>query len=669
MKPAFSLGIPAAFSLLFLATASTALAKPATVFMLQFGSFESTDEANQRVSSLKSKHGGLIGNMQSRVLEVKLPDNLTVYRTQAGPVPSRAEAKSICAQLASNGDECYVVETAMTNETGTTQMAQASAPQSVSFAKPLAPAPALETADAPAPSASVNLPPLPKVEAPATTELSPREQARQTIATEMSAVKSLESAPAITKSTTMAAAPSTPAPATKNAEMERPGFWSRMNPFSDDAAPKPVERAQPAPVETAVTPVESAPVEQRFAEAAPRPVLPQSTTPAPMMGAPEQPRAVLPVVPAAPVEQPRASLPLPPPPPMNDSAKKIFERNQQEAPMLQASAPAPAPAAQAPLGAMTAPAAAPVTSSAAAPFSKASTETLARLGKPVSPASFNAPTAGDGSVKVGEAQRVPLSSATQAPVGAPMYVPSGSSVAPADASIPIRTTPRMITPPVGVLAAPEVVLPASQNTRKTLWAELGPYKDAPSALAFWDTYRSKNPDFPVVRVRVIQSYGQKLRGDANVSLRVGPFAKQESITYLCGQFKEVQSLKCAPVTDMGITSSQTDGRTRQMQGEANLATQAMIAQNTPAMQGTYWLQLGSYPSLAQAQNSWGELKSRHGLTLSGLNPNISVPQLSSGARPTYRLRGGPFSTEVEATRACLALKSSGGSCIVSGNTQ
>lgn len=648
MQRAFSFGIPAACSFIALVVSTSALARPASVFMLQFGSFESSQEAEQRVSSLKAKHGGLIGGFPSRVMEVSVGDSLTVYRTQAGPVASRAEAQSICAQLASNGDECYVVETAMTQNPMPKQVAKAAdVPASISFAKPEIPAPTVETLSAPSPASATTNMTAESVAAIAEPKVAnvvlsqpTREEARAALVNDMSAVKALETAPEISKATT------TPVVEPKKEDVavataEEPGFWSRLNPFSDDEPEVKEAVKAPAPVETAVAKVETQPVAA--------PAAPVETS--------ERPRVMLPAAAGDATETASVAAMLPPPPPMNTSAKEIYERNRQEAPQLVAQA--------VPVATTATPVAVPVDAPAApVPFAPASDETLTRLGKPAPAAT----TVGEGSVKVGEAQRVPLSGATQSqPM--PMYVPSGSAIAPADASIPIRTTPRQITAPEGVPASPEALLPASQNTQKTLWAELRPYKDAASALQFWDTFRSKNPDFPVVRVRVIQSYAQTVRHDSDVALRVGPFAKRESIVYLCGQFKEVYSLKCGEITDMGISSAQGNSRTRALQGEANLATQAMMAQNAPKMQGTWWLQLGAYPSLAQAQNSWSDLKKNYAGAMVGMNPNIVVPQLSSGARPVYRLRGGPFTSEVTATRACLALKSAGGNCLVSGNTQ
>lgn len=662
MKRVISLGIPAVCSVLFLAASGSALAKPQSVFMLQFGSFESSDEANERVSALKSKHAGLIGGMSSRVQEVSLPDNLTVYRTQAGPVASRAEAQSICAQLASNGDECYVVETAMTETPATTAVAKAETPRSVTFSKPDAAAPTLETLNtaqqaantAPA-TATVPLPKFEAAQTGANSVSSAREQARASLQSDRSAVSALEAAPPITtRTSSLAAAPAAQASTAQAPEqtMERPSFWSRLNPFSDDEETKPAIKAQaPEPVETAVAKVDAQPVTSL------RPALPES----------------VPVTPAQ--THADSAMPLlPPPPPMNGTAKEIFERNQQQAPVLAAQAPVSAPVAPAPapeptgsvpMIASVAPAA-PAAANGPVPFAHASNETLARVGKPATAPGIRM---GDGSVSVGEAQRVPLTNAMQQADTTPMFRPSGSMVAPPDASIPIRPGPRQITAPQGVLAAPEVLLPASQNTQKTLWAELRPFKDAPTALGFWDQFRGKNPDFPVVRVRVIQSYQQKLRGQETVALRVGPFAKRESIGYLCGQLKSVESMQCGQVVDMGVSSSQSRGRSRVVGGEYNLAAQTMTAQAMPGMQNSFWLQLGTYQSMGQAEDAWRGLKQRYGRVLGNAKSSIVTPQLSSGASPVYRLRSGPFTSETDATKACLALKNAGGNCIVSGNTQ
>ena len=65
-------------------------ASAASLTMLQFGSFETRAEAEKRLSDVTAKHKTEIGALATSIREIKLPpDNLTVYRTQAGPVENR----------------------------------------------------------------------------------------------------------------------------------------------------------------------------------------------------------------------------------------------------------------------------------------------------------------------------------------------------------------------------------------------------------------------------------------------------------------------------------------------------------------------------------------------------------------------------------------------------
>lgn len=552
-------------------SASSAFAKPASVFMLQFGSFESRGEADTRLNELKTKHSGIVGSLPTRVLEVNLPDNLTVYRTQAGPVPSRADAQTLCGQLASNGDECYVVETAMNT------------------------APTLQTAAAaPAPAAApvVQMPEIQKV--PAETS------------TEMPTVRALTSAPSVTARTASAAPAAALAAKPAVEAEERPGFWSRLNPFSES------EPEAPAPKAVVEAP-KAAPV-AAVAEA--RPVV---------------------SLPSVPVAAPSASpsslaMQLPPPPPLTGRAQSIYAQNTQAS----ATVPAPLPVASAPVA------------TAGTPFANASAETMAKAGVPAGVAVTNAP----GAVTVGEAQRVPLSQQAQ-----PLFVPADSST-----MIP---QPGMMQP-AQQYASPEAALPPSQPMGKTHWAEIGRFSSAPDALAYWDQYRNANPDFPVVRVRVTQAYTDRLRGSEAVSLRVGPFAKPQALDYLCRTVNEAEKgpkLDCKRITDLGISTGPSLPRQRVLMGEA-FARRAMM--QSPAQGDQFWLQLGSYPTMMQAQNAWDDLKAKHGNALPGAAPNISVPAMGSSA-PSYRLRSGPFVRQTDAQAACLLVKNSGGNCIVSAN--
>lgn len=620
MQPAVISRVSATLAIVLTLTATTALAKPASVFMLQFGSFESEQEANDRLGALKSKHSGIVGALPTRVLEVQLPDNLTVFRTQAGPVPSRADAQSLCGQLASNGDECYVVETAMTNTPPATMTAAAPAvapaaamPSSIEEAAKLAAAPAPV-----APAASVSR------EAPLmmAAQAKPVSQSME----EMPNVRALTSAPPVTARMGDASAkPVAPAAAPKQAQTieERPSFWSRLNPFSESEpeAPKPaLKPAAPAPV---AAPVETVSV-----------VEPKNVA----LSDPSRPTVALPRLSDAPSAAPASPMQLPPPPSLTPASKPIYDQYlQQNAGRM--SAPAPV-----------VPAAAPQ----ASPFATASNETLSRMGKPAPIA------AGNGDVKVGEAQRVPLTQSGEA-----MFQPSGSAISPPDATTPIF--PPGIQPPPPPLASPEVALPPSQPMGKSLWADIGRFRDPSTALSYWDSYRNAHPDFPVVRVRVTQSYVQKSRGNESVSLRVGPFAKQQSLAYLCRTINENErqpELSCNEVTDLGISSAQATGRQRVLMGEAN-ARRAM-AQST-RLPDQYWLQLGAFPTLSQAQEHWATMKAKLGNNLPGNQPDVTTPAMGSTGVASYRVRSGPFRTQGDALAACNMVKNVGGNCIVSNN--
>jgi cell division protein FtsN len=76
--------------------------------------------------------------------------------------------------------------------------------------------------------------------------------------------------------------------------------------------------------------------------------------------------------------------------------------------------------------------------------------------------------------------------------------------------------------------------------------------------------------------------------------------------------------------------------------------------------GGFVLQIGSYPSEAEASTSWESYKSAHP-AVAGYAPDIQKADL--GRKGTwYRLRVGPFATLGEASAACAKVKAQGGSC-------
>lgn len=494
-----------------LAASGPALA--ATEISVQFGSFETREEAQKRINDINSSHSGDLGGLAPTIREVKLPpDNLTVFRTQAGPLDSRLSAQSLCLKFSSRGDECYVVET----------VARPDAPKAAEAPKPVAPAalaaptpittPAPVVA-APTPAPISSIPPTPALTAPS---VSPEMQAAldRAVAAQRTgnvsapvAVPAPVAAPAPTAAPAVALAPlpalaarslppfppppagvaaapkPTPAAAvavaTAPEEKESPSFWSRV--FGDDEDEDASEQAPP--VRKPLKSLASA----DDARAAPTPVV-----------------TAAPLPPAAIAIQSTAGSPphlLPPPAPL--------------------AAPATAAPVPVTIATSTVPAVAPISSAPLPPAAPATNALPAQ--RKVIP---NLPPAGAAS-RVEEAKRVPLSETSP----------------PAPAAIPHVS-----------------LLPSSTLGQKTLWAQVGQFKDMKSALDFWTKYRQLNPDFPVVRVRVVSSVQQQVRGNDKVWLRVGPFARMGFIENLCQQFAEsddetIASLRCGNVVDTGVAGT------------------------------------------------------------------------------------------------------------------
>jgi len=97
------------------------------------------------------------------------------------------------------------------------------------------------------------------------------------------------------------------------------------------------------------------------------------------------------------------------------------------------------------------------------------------------------------------------------------------------------------------------------------------------------------------------------------------------------------------------------------QASADAGAVPPATQSTPAGQGGYVLQIGSYTSEAEANASWQTYKQVHA-DVAGYAPDIKSADL--GRRGTwYRLRIGPFGSLAEASAACAKLKAQGASCL------
>lgn len=79
-------------------------------FLIQLASLTSADAARSAWSGLQKKHPGLLGDMQLFVQEIEIEGKGKFYRVQAGPLPNRATADDLCAQLKAQKQDCIVVK-------------------------------------------------------------------------------------------------------------------------------------------------------------------------------------------------------------------------------------------------------------------------------------------------------------------------------------------------------------------------------------------------------------------------------------------------------------------------------------------------------------------------------------------------------------------------------
>jgi hypothetical protein len=645
-------------------------ARQPTVFMLQFGSFETRNEAEAKIKSIGTKHGGMLVKYPAVIREIIMPpDNLAVYRTQAGPAQTREDAQAVCAQLASQGDECYVVETAMVTPGAAPIVQQAGIVPAVEDDK------IIPTDSKPLPSRDPdNVKAIEKVAAPM-----PKEQ-KQAMNAEMD---SAAAAPTMTTPTPRIGSGARVPTAAQVEEKEEEGsFWSWLSGDDEESEDdqwtrrklEAEKRAQEAAAATRAAPVDDvvsqeadmlappapAPVQAAQAavpEAAPVDIVaPNLTTstpeadpafapPAPVLAPqsqqPFQQAAAIEPLPAADAQLGNQGLRLPPPPPPTEAAKAAMARGDGMSSTSPISAQPAAPWQAGPAPVLASPAPEQTGSITTSPLPPAPFKTGASVGKD------------GGEVQVGEAQRVPLTEAKQqAPVEQPVARVIGVNEVPEVADA--RTPP----PPSAQPVAP----PSSAAVQKTLWAHIHYFPDQQAALGFWDAYRKAHPDFPVVRVRTTSSLIAQQQGDMRVALRIGPFAQQGFINILCNSIRAVhQNIQCGAITDMGASSNAYAPRDRYAQAVAQAAryTNQLVQKNEG-----FWVQLGTYTSADEAKIAWEDAQTQHGDTLADMKPEIITPQQGSPAQHLFRLRTGPFNTQMAAKDVCSRVKVNSGACLV-----
>ncbi len=492
----------------------------ASVTMLQFGSFETRDEAQKRLDDVTSKHKTELAALPTGIREVKLPpDNLTVYRTQAGPVDSRATAQAICAKLASSGDECYIVQTAMTAGMDTKAPTVAVKNDAAPLAADVNTA---DTSKSPAMNAipgrdTASQQALASVSAPQLTNSAnaPADKAvavAQANGTAPAAIDTTSPDASAALDKAVAAQPTADAEinAATAAQVKKdakPSFWSHLNPFSDS---KPAAPA-PAPVKAAAPAAIAAPVDAVEQQSLNAPTIAAPVVAAPAVAA--APVVVAPIPLNVPSENPPAAMPPMPVAQITPSTTNAVLPEPMHLP------PPPAPLKAQDRAALSAP------RTSQAPEAIASTAAA-----PV--------VASNGSVNVEEAKRVPVTDMVNTPTRAPE----------------ITAVPVVQPQPTAAQS------PSATDGLKTIWAQVGPFYNNDAALSYWNNYRQSHPDFPVVRVRVTTPYIQQIRGENQAWLRIGPVTQIGFVKNLCANLvpndpEKPSALKCGAISDLGISSS------------------------------------------------------------------------------------------------------------------
>ncbi len=79
-------------------------------FLIQLASLTSPEAAQKAWGKLQKDHPGLLGDMALSIQEADITGKGKYFRVQAGPLPNRATADDMCAQLKAQKQDCIVVK-------------------------------------------------------------------------------------------------------------------------------------------------------------------------------------------------------------------------------------------------------------------------------------------------------------------------------------------------------------------------------------------------------------------------------------------------------------------------------------------------------------------------------------------------------------------------------
>ncbi len=601
-----------------------------SAFLLQLGSFPSEQAAQDKWAALQKDHADVLGALPNRIASVPVGNNTTIYRLQAGPINDRAKAGNACSALKEDKLDCYLVETA-TLSTATPKQAltgvHASDTDELQLGKVANEETGLVHLDTAMPRMTEMNPP-PARAVSQKTEVAEEPKPAPSIAfadasPDMPAVPETSAAPDIEP---VIAAPSAPEPAPKET-------------FTKLEKPNPVARAQQPSYRLhssggrGAAEALGAPAKSPAAEPSDKEFIASAS--APTMG----------------------SL----------GTLKVASDGQ----VLGASAPAPKQAAPEParfasqMGAPTGMNAAPAPSPSVTRFGQPRSIALLappplRLDRPVptayvpvAPAIASQAPSMDPNARVEVREAIPVDTSTIVPHGG-----AENTRAPAPAAAPASMPYAPPTPWRGSPSAPAAL--------GTQWAQFGQFNNEGAAFAFFDALRAENPErFRGVRVRALQPYMSRGLG-SHIALRVGPYRSPEEVSAVCEPIRQRRQ-PCTSIRENGVPSDSI-GATR----DANWSTSADIAQsfgvgsgpNAPRA-GTFWVQLGTYRTEAEAYNRYSSLISGSPALFKGMRPNVAQPKnAGKGSAAAVRLRVGPFAEQSTALGFCNGLAHAGTGCVI-----
>lgn len=620
------------FFMYFMAAISASAAAMAdTVFLVQLGSYESQEQADNAWSRLTNENPKLLNGLSHQNSRISLPpDNKESFRLQAGPISQRDDAKSICSSLLAEEEECFVVETAMfVGDETPTQLAQAETPAEPAEIKAAATSSNAAAADSSLFQQAGNV-----LDDIGDALMSPF----TSDAPETAATTAAVTAPELTQAaedivekvdivTTPAAPVSTVAveeeveeaivtPEIQLPALQEKGVEEMIASASEVAAERKAATAEIEAVETA--PAE----EEKPAEIAEKT---SASSFLPWLTGRKTERVTATVLPIEAVQPPAALAAMP-----------VIEKPDVEIQAVDTKATEVAPVESA------IPHIARNAMRSEVIMQQLPGVHMAQR----NPADFPVKGAAEGSVEVAEAIPVPLSDLTGG---------EDSGVAlkqPKNVGLPVFTGRKAL----GWNGSP------SQNfLQRTAWVKLSYFENEAAAMSYWNELRRTQPAMTKdLRMRITKPYLQ--RGMMQrVSMQLGPFLEYKDVQEAC-KLAGKPPLVCEVQRDTGISAA--DAERGSDGGYVDYSSRSDISRNNQATgrSNQFWVQLGSYRNRGDAMRMWDELSHRHS-ELKGHFPHLASPVNSSADRAVYRLRTGPFASRAAADQLCGSLKSASTPCI------